>query len=236
MKKEIVSGIYMIKNIINNKVYIGRAVNIERRWKQHIKDLENNKHHSKILQNEWDYYEKRNFQFIILEKTNKNNLIEKEQQYLNLYKSFNGNGYNISNSAVGPKGVKRSDLINYNIKNKSKPVFQYDLQGKFIKKWDSVSEAAKILNVKKYGISKCCRLLLKHSYGYVWKYYFAELISQVIPFKSMPIFQYDMNENLIREWNSQTEASKKLKINKSHISSVCNMKRKSAGGYIWKIK
>ena len=35
-------GIYKIENIINNKVYIGSSNNIERRWKEHKRLLNNN--------------------------------------------------------------------------------------------------------------------------------------------------------------------------------------------------
>lgn len=48
------------------------------------------------------------------------------------------------------------------------------------------------------------------------------------------ILQYDKNNNFIKEWDSIMEASKKLKI--WCIQGVCAGKRKSAGGYIWRIK
>ena len=53
---------------------------------------------------------------------------------------------------------------------------------------------------------------------------------------SKPIIQYDKNMNKIKIWNSITEASDYLKINKVGISYSCNQKRKTAGGYIWRFK
>ena len=50
------------------------------------------------------------------------------------------------------------------------------------------------------------------------------------------IYQYDLQNNFIKEWNSITEASNKLKICFSCISCCINKKRKTAGGYIWKLK
>ena len=38
---KIKTGIYKIKNLINNKVYIGSAVNIDRRWSLHQYHLSN---------------------------------------------------------------------------------------------------------------------------------------------------------------------------------------------------
>lgn len=49
---------------------------------------------------------------------------------------------------------------------------------------------------------------------------------------SKKVGQYDLNNNLIKIWNSISEAQKELKI--AHISDCCNKKRKKAGGYIWK--
>ena len=34
----------MIKNLSNNKIYIGQSVNINKRWNDHKSKLENNKH------------------------------------------------------------------------------------------------------------------------------------------------------------------------------------------------
>ena len=34
-------GIYKITNLYNNKVYIGQSVDIEERWKQHLRAVEN---------------------------------------------------------------------------------------------------------------------------------------------------------------------------------------------------
>lgn len=51
-----------------------------------------------------------------------------------------------------------------------------------------------------------------------------------------PIYQYDLSENLIKEFISIQEASDDLGINRSNIGSCCNGKRKVAGGFIWKYK
>lgn len=53
---------------------------------------------------------------------------------------------------------------------KYKPVYQYDLQGNLIKKWDSQSLAAKELFMSATSIHNCCINRTKTSGGYVWKY------------------------------------------------------------------
>lgn len=50
------SGVYMIKNVLNNHKYIGSTKNFKQRLKQHLSDLRNNKHHSPHLQAAWNKY------------------------------------------------------------------------------------------------------------------------------------------------------------------------------------
>ena len=50
-----------------------------------------------------------------------------------------------------------------------------------------------------------------------------------------PVLQYDKDGNFIREWDTITEAERTLNI--AHkIWNVCQGKRKTCGGYIWKYK
>lgn len=53
---------------------------------------------------------------------------------------------------------------------RKKEVSQYDLDGNFLAKFNSVSEAAKETETSKSGIAKCCREERNHSGGYLWKY------------------------------------------------------------------
>jgi len=105
------SGIYLIKNIINNKVYIGSAINIDRRWKQHKSLLKEGKHHSEHLQSAWDKYGEQSFTFDLLEEvTNPQDLLEHEQVYLDYYKSYEGDrGYNICKVAGSKLGLLHSE-------------------------------------------------------------------------------------------------------------------------------
>jgi group I intron endonuclease len=105
---QIKSGIYKIINIKTNKFYIGSAKSFDTRWKKHKFDLIANKHHSIHLQNAWNKYGSENFIFEIVEIVDDiNNLIIREQYYMDLYKSFNIDiGYNISPTAGSRLGCK----------------------------------------------------------------------------------------------------------------------------------
>ena len=52
--------------------------------------------------------------------------------------------------------------------------------------------------------------------------------------RAKKIYQYDLNNVFIREFDYIKQASEELNIDSSSISAVCKGKRKTAGGYIWK--
>lgn len=88
-------GIYQIKNIINNKLYIGQSVDIEQRWRSHKWELENNCHSNKHLQLSWNKYGKENFEFDILCECDSSELDYHEKKYIKLFNTTNSNfGYN----------------------------------------------------------------------------------------------------------------------------------------------
>ena len=90
-----ITGIYMIRCKINNKIYIGRSKNIKDRWKQHKKELRNNKHCNKNIQKDWNKYGQDNFEFNIIVECEEDKLNELERKYINEYKSC-GFGYNMT--------------------------------------------------------------------------------------------------------------------------------------------
>ena len=100
-----ITGIYMIKCKINNKVYIGQSKNIKDRWKQHKKELRNNKHDNKNIQKDWNEYGQNSFEFNIIAECEENELNELEKKYINEYKSYDKNfGYNMTLGKNGNGG------------------------------------------------------------------------------------------------------------------------------------
>lgn len=60
---------------------------------------------------------------------------------------------------------------NYHTKTLYKKVDQYDLDGNYIKTWESISSIEKELNIKGTHISRVCRGKRKTTGGYVFKYH-----------------------------------------------------------------
>ena len=51
-----------------------------------------------------------------------------------------------------------------------------------------------------------------------------------------PVIQYDLEGSYVAEWISAADAENKLGVWATSITRVCNGKRKTAGGFIWKYK
>ena len=94
------SGIYCIKNKVNNMVYIGLSKNIHNRWIEHKYRLNTHIHPNTKLQNAWDKYGEDNFEFIVLEKCDYDVIYEREKYWIKKYKSSEREfGYNLSTSS-----------------------------------------------------------------------------------------------------------------------------------------
>ena len=81
MSKEIISGIYVITNIVNGKFYVGSTTNFDKRWISHKRQLKANKHHNIMLQRAYNKYGLENLVFDILEESN-DDILLLEQSYL----------------------------------------------------------------------------------------------------------------------------------------------------------
>lgn len=102
------SGVYSIRNTVNDKRYIGSAAHsLRRRILDHKYRLNSGTHVNKHLQNAWRRYGPTSFKFTILVRCHPESCLEKEQEYLDKFKSFLPEcGYNICPTAGSRLGVK----------------------------------------------------------------------------------------------------------------------------------
>lgn len=73
------SGVYQITNEVNGKRYIGSAVNMDKRWKEHRRDLRANRHRNQKLQRSYNKYGKDSFSFKVIVDCSPENAIAWEQ-------------------------------------------------------------------------------------------------------------------------------------------------------------
>ena len=216
-------GIYKIKNNINNKIYIGQSVDIEKRWNKHLYATDDFVIHKAIRK-----YGKNNFTFSILEECEMEFLDEKENYWIAYYDSTMPKGYNMIPGGSNGAGLAKGHEVN-----------QYDLKGNFIASYRSANQASQATGIDHWSICACCRGEYKHSGGYQWKYCDDD-IKEIKPIKvrvEYAVLQIDKNsDKIIQEFQSIKEASIKTSIASSTICNVCNGKGKTAGGYKWKFK
>ena len=100
-------GIYIIRCISNNKVYIGQSVNLKHRLNEHKRNLRSGIHINKHLQKAFNKYGEKEFAFDVLEvlqeeEYNKEKLDLLEIEYISKFESNNRNkGFNIENGGNG---------------------------------------------------------------------------------------------------------------------------------------
>lgn len=91
-----ICGIYYIKNLINDKYYVGQSVDIRKRWHREKNELSNDKDAwNTHLQSAWKMYGEKNFEFCIIEKCDKDILNEREVFWIDKLAAFT-NGYNMT--------------------------------------------------------------------------------------------------------------------------------------------
>jgi len=84
-----ISGIYKISSKINSKrIYVGSAINIKRRWNDHLSQLRKNIHHSPKMQSHFNKYGEEDLVFEILLTCEEKELIEKEQFFIDALKPW----------------------------------------------------------------------------------------------------------------------------------------------------
>jgi group I intron endonuclease len=253
-------GIYIITNLINDKVYVGSTINkygIYKRMYEHLYNLRKGKHINEHLQSAWNLYGEENFNFEILEIVDTLEMVNKREEYfIEYYKSYNREyGYNIcrySNTVSGythtlntliklsgrknnEESKKRQSIAQIGkISSKRVKIIQLSKSDEIIKIWDSMGEVEKELKIGHSKVSLVCNGIRKSAGGFKWKY-FNESHKPHIR-ENRKIIQRNIKTNeIIKIWDSIGEASRKLDINFMGIKRVCDkVKEKiTSGGYKW---
>lgn len=141
-----VSGIYMIQRSGTDKVYVGSAISIHRRFRTHKAQLAKGNHHSAKLQRAWDKYGANAFEFLVLELVpDKEKLIACEQFWIDALRA--ASHYNILPTAGSPLGRVLSDETRAKIaakhQGRKKPAWtleRRDAHMKNLKPWKHTEE------------------------------------------------------------------------------------------------
>lgn len=139
------------------------------------------------------------------------------------------------------KVLKPGEARKRHFKSNKKSILQYDLYGNFLKKWSSVIEAEKELNIASGSITRCCKHQMTFTKNSFWLYEdditpITELmINYAQSTKCCAVDLIDEKGQILEQFNSAADAERIKNITRGKISEVCNHKygRKTAGGYRW---
>ena len=213
--------IYMHKNKINGKVYIGQTyTDLKQRFG-------NGKYYSGCpkFYNAIKKYGWNNFDHILLEENiaTEKEANEKEIYYIDKYNSTDSAfGYNIQSG-----GHEQTAL--------SISVYKYDLNGNYIEEYNSIADANRDNNISNGKISECCNGKRKSAGGYMWSYEKVDKLKKYYKStKSKPVHQYSLSGYYIKTYDKLSDVIKEFDLlNGAHISNCCNGNRETAYGYMW---
>lgn len=221
--------IYIHKNKINGKVYIGQT-------KQSLKHRWNNGNGYSSCPYFWNAIQKYgwdNFEHLLLiDKLTKEQADRLEKEYIQEYKSYDIEyGYNISLGGSGLTGA-----------TKYIDIYKYDFDGTFIKHYNDVAEI--IIENPDYN-SACIRYCYdektQSAYGYQWKSYYKEKIEKLESFedrvsnqKSIKVYQYTLDGYFVSEYKSFRDAGNQNNIEETSISKCCRGLLKTYANFQWR--
>ena len=226
--------VYMHVNKNNGKKYIGISSDVNKRWAYNGKNYYDQVFGLAIQKYGWDNFEHE----IIKDNISKKEACELEQELIKKYNTRNKEfGYNRSDGGdCGSKGAYNTQL------KRMKKVYQYDMDGNYIKEYPSIAKAIREVapHIKNSGnISSCCKGKRHNSYGFQWFYEYKgnkidrcltpeEITSSV---KSTPVYQYSLNGDYIRKYKSITEVNKIT--GSTGIQQCVSGRTKTSGGFQW---
>lgn len=250
----------------NMKMYVGiTSQRVEQRWNNGGGYKNSGYFYNAVCKYGWD-----NIEHIIIAKgLTKKQACLLERDTIKYWGTTNReNGYNLSaGGESGSCGIKRTEeeklyLSEVNsgenhpmygthpsketLLRKSKVIWQYGLEGNFIREWESLKSASTELNIHISAISQCCHNRCKTAGGYMWRLKTKEVklqIPAVAPHQKgnsdrrpKPICQYTLQGDFIQEWDNMRQASVALNLHGQAISACCNGKANITGGFVWKFK
>lgn len=236
------SGIYCIRNIVNNKVYIGKSKNIYNRITQHIYLLRNkSKDENRYLINAWHKYGEDKFEYFVLEylEFDEQLLKERELFWIETYNAIDRNiGYNLrkdsSTNMICHEETRK--LQSENSKGKNNPNFgnhwskeKKEYMSKLKKQQYKKGVVKPNLEATYKGITNRNENWIKHP----------ELKNQMIEKirkinTKYKIYQYSKDNELIKIWNCINDIIKENPNFKKHnIYAVCSGEKPSIYGYKW---
>lgn len=171
------SGIYCIKNTINNKMYVGSSVNMHTRLTKHRSLLDHKKHENRYLSNSWSKNGRDNFKCYVLEECDKDFLIEREQYWIdllnpdyNLIKIVKGNMLSKESCRMISDTLKEGYKSGRLKPTRTSSVDCYDLKINYICTYKMIRDASDDLKISESLICRVLNGTYEQAKGHVFTY------------------------------------------------------------------
>ena len=232
-----------------NKSYFGihNSNNVNKRWANGLGYRTQPVFFRAIIKYGWD-----NFKDVVLyENLSEEEAKNKEKELIAKYKTNcsipgNKNGYNMTDGGDSCPSIYFREDENYKrtmdekVYSKiRKPVNMYDVNGNFIKKFNSITEAGNEMGCGKQEISKCTKGKRSNVHGYIFKYAdnSEQIDNEKIKMAKRKVNQFSFNGDFICSHESCTEASRYVNFGSakgaSIIAKCAKGERASYRGYLW---
>ena len=209
-------GIYLL-TIADKHTYVGSAVNLKCRLLRHRADLLRNNHDNQYLQRCFNKYGYESLKWSILEVCDSNiaykELLVKEKYYID---SINSD-LNLKRDPVTQQCCSTTSIV----------VYQFNLFGELIRKWDCMSEAARQLGIGNMStIHVCCtnRERQRIGGGFLWDH------SPIYTGKVTILYAFDLQGNYLGRFSDTVDVYKKLFSDKNRKSVLSCIKKKIDSG------
>lgn len=122
------------------------------------------------------------------------------------------------------------------IPDSQKPLYKYDLDGNFIKKYKNVYEASEVLSIDKSGILNCIQGRNNSTNGFMWSTKYVNDMTTYKVKQAKGVDKYDYDGNFIANYTSiksGTENSSIIK-NRKTIENCCNGRIEYTRDGVWR--
>lgn len=161
-----------------------------------------------------------------------------EIRIIALYRSRGVHLINKTNGGDAPPKLYGTAAKNH------RSVIQLTLDGKFVRRWDYISEVEHLMGITNNLITRSCKRRGKTGHpaagGFLWVYADDYNPSEKYAYKrgtvAKPIMQYRLDGEYIREWASAKQAALELGLHRGPLCSCLKGRYHSCGGYIWRYK
>lgn len=255
IEDENVSGIYKITNIINNKYYVGSAYLLYKRYREHKSALLRNKHCNNQLSRFVKKYGINSLKFELIEYCKIVDLELREQYYLDLNNKLL---MNESKNVKSPnRGKKLSEKHKNNI-SKALKGYKQSKEHQINKNKALIGKAGIFIRTNEYldklkclkRSEECCTNISKALKGRnnTWTINHNLETKNKIGTKNKinkcnkkEIIKLDLNNNIIKEYRSISDAARDIDINRYliirvSINSCLKGKTRTSYGYKWNYK